>query len=391
MKDKKDKTPDYPIVELKERGRLLLTDEIITQINYLHGRTGKKEWSGMLLYEVVKGNPSKPKDFVLKAKHIFLMDIGTAAYTEYETDEDIVELYDNVEGAMEMKTGQIHTHHDMSTFFSGTDTDELKENLDKHNYYLSLIVNFGATYTAKVAFLSDVVTASTLNYVDDSGKKKVFKTSQSDKTMVIINMGIYYDNDNTFFFDRYDQVVDKIEAAEKKKEEERKKNSKVVVTYPKGQGVLGFKQDGEVVPFEIEDADPKSLTNMQVEHLTRNILAVTPDMSERRSVYTVLHVIADKTTEEELAFYYDLLAKNIEDVIENFFDQAMTYEEMTYILTEVSASINRFSGYSVLEDLVNGVNDIIVDLLSSYKENSNMVEEGEDELDKEIAEVEGNV
>jgi proteasome lid subunit RPN8/RPN11 len=145
----------YPTYEMESKGRLILPVEIINQIMYLHSSIGKTEWSGLLLYDVISGNPSKPSDFVLKAKHIFLMDVGSAAYTEYETDGDIVDLYDNIEGAMEMKMGHVHSHHDMSAFFSGTDTDELMQNADKHNYYLSLIVNFSGNYVAKVAFLSE--------------------------------------------------------------------------------------------------------------------------------------------------------------------------------------------------------------------------------------------
>lgn len=385
------KQVEYPVVELKERGKLFLTDDFIMQINYLHSRTGAKEWSGLLMYEVVKGSIAKPKEFSLRAKHIFLMDIGTSAYTEYKTDEDIVDLYDNIEGSMDMKTGQIHTHHNMSTFFSGTDKSELMDNVDKYNYYLSLIVNFEGNYAAKVAFLSDVKTQSMMSYSDDAGQLKTFKTVEKEKAMVVIDMQIYYDSENTFFFNRYDQVVAKLKQAEAAKKLQRTK-------LPLQTNPLDFGKEA-ILPFEVTDADPTKLTDIQIEHLTRNILSVTTDMSERRSVYTVLNILVDKATPSEMDVYYQLLSTNLETIIEEFFDQALTIKEMTTVITEVAESVNRFGGYiGPVGELVKGVVEVLMDLLTSYTESTDddgAIEEitGSEDINynREIAEVESNI
>jgi hypothetical protein len=376
MSNKKKKQVEYPIMELEEKGKLYLTDDFLMQINYLHARTGKREWSGMLMYEVLKGSIAKPSEFVIRAKHIFLMDIGTSGYTEYNTDEDIVDLYDNIEGSMDMKTGHIHTHHNMDTFFSGTDNGELMENVDKYNYYLSVIVNFEGTYSAKIAFLSDVKTKSKMSYFDDTGKEKIFETIDNKKSMVILNMRIYYDSENKFFFDRYDQVVEKIKKAEEKQK---------LIGYQHGLGFVGkeVKLLSENSSFDIDDADPTKLTDLQLEHLTRNIVSVTTDMSERRSVYTVLNMVVDKTTSDEMEIYYQLLARNVENIIENFFDQGLTNAEMTAVITEINSSLNRYGGYSGdVGNLVLGINEILTDFLNDYKES---VEEDYDiELEDEI-------
>ena len=388
MANKKETQIEYPVVELREKGKLYLTDEILMQINYLHSRTGTKEWSGMLMYEVLKGSIAKPSQFILRAKHIFLMDIGTASYTEYETDEDIVDLYDNVEGSMEMKTGHIHTHHNMSTFFSGTDKSELMDNVDKYNYYLSLIVNFEGNYSAKVAFLSDVKTESKMSYSDDAGQVKTFKTVDSEKALVVINMSIYYDSEKAFFFNRYDQVLDKIKKVEELADQKRT-NKRLLTEYK--PSTYDFTERGKeaVLPFELNDADPLILTDIQIEHLTRNILSVTTDMSERRSVYTVLNIIVDKATPSEMDVYYQLLSTNIETIIEEFFDSALTIKEMQNVITEIVSSVNRFAGYAgAVGDLVKGVNEVLMDLSHGYIETS---DDNEDELEKEIAEVQTNV
>lgn len=58
-----------------------------------------------------------------------------------------------------MLTNLIHSHHNMTCFFSGTDMSELHDNAPNHNYYLSLIVNYkedtGNNWCAKVAYVTE--------------------------------------------------------------------------------------------------------------------------------------------------------------------------------------------------------------------------------------------
>ena len=61
----KEKRAEYPLYEMEEKGKLILPPKIISQIQYLHSHCGKVEWSGLLLYDVIKGNPSKPENFEL--------------------------------------------------------------------------------------------------------------------------------------------------------------------------------------------------------------------------------------------------------------------------------------------------------------------------------------
>ena len=379
--DKKEKKIVYPTLKLDSMGTLILPNDIITQINYLHGRVGNTEWSGMLLYDVVSGNPANPKTFVLKAKHIFLMDIGNGVYTEYEPDGDIIDIYDNVENAMEMKTGHVHTHHTMSTFFSGTDISELNDNVDKHNYYLSLIVNFEGKYSAKVAFLSDTHVSSKFNYTDDGGKLKHFKTNSVEKSMVTIDMEIEYEYQNDFFYNRYDQIVENIKA----------KKAKAVKTY-NGTG-RSYYNNKEISNLPLKkgelDVDPSNMNDREVEMLTRNIISVTPELTEIKAVYVVLNTLVENTTEADLDFYYTYLGKHLEKIISSFFDQELDMDEMLIVLTEVLASINRFSGLPNLVEVVNGINEVIQEFIITYEAES--IANEEDNLADEILELETEI
>jgi hypothetical protein len=393
-KIKEEKQIVYPTSEMDERGKLYIPPNVLAQINYLHGRVGKDEWSAMLLYDVRSGSPADIENFELEAKHVFLMDIGTAAYTEYETDGDIVDIYDNIEEAMEWKTGHIHSHHSMDAYFSGTDMSELNDNVDKHNYYLSLIVNFAQRPTAKVAFLSDVHHKSKMNYVDESGETQLFETNKVEKEMVTIGMDIYYDMKDDFFFNRYDQVIEKAEKAEA----ERKKKQSNKLKYSGQSNALGFDygqgsenfydpnnltQRSEPAPFE---GDPKNMTNMDVEKLSRNVFSVTPDLTEVRSVYQILHVLAG-SKEADLSFYYDYLAVTLPEIISNFFDQNLEVDEMTVVIDEIDKSMLRFSTHPRLEKIIRGISEVLQEFGVTYtgEEDENEQQTIDSQLEAEAA------
>jgi hypothetical protein len=369
---------------MKEKGRLILTPEIINQIMYLHATVGKTEWSGILLYDVISGNPSKPSEFVLEAKNIFLMDIGTGAATEYDFDGDIVDIYDNIEGSMEMKIGHVHSHHDMNTFFSGTDINELMTNVGKHNYYVSLIVNFSGNYSCKVAFLSEVESTTWMHYVNDHGELKKFKQNYSQKHMVVIDMSIIMGYQDEFFYKRISQIQQKIEDAKKIRQ---LKSNKL------GQKSLTFKgsENSNVKYYsEHNTPDPRNLTNGEIEHLTRNILALNTDLNEERSVYTMLHFLAEKTTEDEIDLYCDYLESNIELIISEFFDnKVLTDKEEEIVIEEVCLSINRFGSIKAVKILVEKVIETIEFYLESKKdENFDAINETA-ALDKELKDLVG--
>lgn len=87
---------------------------------------------------------------------ILLMDKGDGSTTAYDFDEDVANFMmdktmENPDWAA-IKIGHIHSHYNMSVFFSGTDMDELKENCANHNFYLSLIVNNYGEMIAKLVY-----------------------------------------------------------------------------------------------------------------------------------------------------------------------------------------------------------------------------------------------
>ena len=195
-------------VEFKSKARLIISKEVLAQVSYLHHKVGNIEWSGLVFYKIVSGDINDPATLVLKAERVYLMDIGSAAYTEFSPDESIVDFYQKYPEALTMKWGMLHTHHDMEAFFSGTDTEELKSNAGAHNFYLSLIVNFrnGGNFCAKIGIIADIEVETKYKFSHGLSFKGLEDSKPTlDKQLLTINCVIEYELD-TFDFDRYDSI-----------------------------------------------------------------------------------------------------------------------------------------------------------------------------------------
>jgi proteasome lid subunit RPN8/RPN11 len=191
------------VISLKAKPKLVITDRIMQSISFLHSYE-KVEWSGLLFYSITKGSIDKPEELELRAEDLYLMDVGSHSYTEYEFGSEMMDVYEVMPQANPIycdekkiplwKMGHIHTHHNMDAFFSGTDMQELKDNAGGYNYYLSLIVNYSREFVAKIAIESEMDSTRTFNYSDKNGKKKSFSHKQSEKALLTIDCEIVHEN-----------------------------------------------------------------------------------------------------------------------------------------------------------------------------------------------------
>lgn len=193
---------------------LEISSQLKSQIDYLHNQIGGKEWSGPLIYTIHGGDLEKPDELVITADEVYLMDIGTSGGTDFEmTPEETVKMYDRYEGLNtgQQRIGLIHSHHNMKTFFSGTDNDELQENAEDYNAYLSLIVGTKAHPVARVAFITEIEKQinSTYKYKNMQGDEFTGAKSEVETEKVVC----MYDcevvvpmNVSQSFIDRYDEV-----------------------------------------------------------------------------------------------------------------------------------------------------------------------------------------
>ena len=127
--------------------KLIITPKLEEKIRFLCARFPNNEYSGVLFYDYT--GRFEDNSLVLTAKDFCLMDYGSATYTEFDKSAEICN-YMIEHDLLECQQGLMHSHDQMSTFFSGTDLGTLQEEGSDMNNFLSLIVNNAGQYTAAI-------------------------------------------------------------------------------------------------------------------------------------------------------------------------------------------------------------------------------------------------
>lgn len=128
--------------------KLIIPAEVERKIRFACQKVWSTEWSGTLFF--THEGSFEDNDLVIRCVDIYIMDIGTQAYTEFDMNPDVIAYMCENPELLDCQMGLIHSHNNMSTFFSGTDTATLKEEGRDRNNFVSLIVNNAGTYTAAI-------------------------------------------------------------------------------------------------------------------------------------------------------------------------------------------------------------------------------------------------
>lgn len=128
--------------------RLIIPAEVERKIRFTCQKVWNTEWSGTLFF--THEGSFENDDLVIRCVDIYIMDIGTQAYTEFDMNPDVISYMCENPELLDCQMGLIHSHNNMSTFFSGTDTATLKEEGRDRNNFVSLIVNNAGSYTAAI-------------------------------------------------------------------------------------------------------------------------------------------------------------------------------------------------------------------------------------------------
>lgn len=128
--------------------KLIIPAEVERKIRFTCQKVWNTEWSGTLFF--THEGSFENNDLVIRCVDIYIMDIGTQAYTEFDMNPDVIAYMTENPELLDCQMGLIHSHNNMSTFFSGTDTATLKEEGRDRNNFVSLIVNNAGSYTAAI-------------------------------------------------------------------------------------------------------------------------------------------------------------------------------------------------------------------------------------------------
>ena len=143
------KTPSpIQIVKKSTYYNMVVTEKVENKIRYICQQLPTVEWSGVLFY-TTQGS-FKDNNLKVICQDIYLMDVGSAAYTEFNISPEVISYMTENPELLDYQSGLIHSHNQMATFFSGTDVATLKEEGTDRNHFVSLIVNNEGTYTAAI-------------------------------------------------------------------------------------------------------------------------------------------------------------------------------------------------------------------------------------------------
>lgn len=297
--------------------RLILTADFLASVTYMHNLYGNNEWSGILLYNRLSGEDIT--NFVFKAEAVYPLALGSAAYVEggQERGElDVMQMYDEVPSSMEMRSGFIHTHHSMDTFFSTTDNDELIQNADKYDFYLSLIVNFSGRYTARVAFLGESEERK-VSFRSVTGKESFF-TLPKDKCIYYTDVDIEFEIPE-FVANRFNSLLED----EKKKKAAYAQN--VHNYYPQHYGRQGelFEWEKPVIQQPWQSAPkihsivvPDNFDKLQIKSFLLKWLSL--DFNYEGN-FAGFREMLKKNAADDQTFYLDMLEENLDEHLLSLF------------------------------------------------------------------------
>lgn len=128
--------------------KIIIPTEVERKIRFVCQKVWDTEWSGTLFF--THEGSFENNDLVIRCVDIYIMDIGTETYTEFDMNPDVIAYMCENPELLDCQVGLIHSHNNMSTFFSKTDTATLEEEGRDRNNFVSLIVNNAGTYTAAI-------------------------------------------------------------------------------------------------------------------------------------------------------------------------------------------------------------------------------------------------
>lgn len=167
-----------PLLKSTESFELYIPKEVEAKIRHICSIIHDVEWSGTLFYKY--SGSLDTGDFKVTCVDLFVMDIGSSAYTEYKESVDVISYRaQNDLLAEDIFEGLIHSHNSMPTFFSATDCSTLSEEGTNSNHFVSLIVNNAGVYTAAVT--RRIVTESTVEATIKTTSTRYYDTYNNER------------------------------------------------------------------------------------------------------------------------------------------------------------------------------------------------------------------
>lgn len=139
--------PKLELIKNHNQFKMVIPPAVEEKIRLACASVPNLEWSGVLFFKY-RGS-FEDQSLLVTCKDILVMDIGSASYTEWEADAEVIS-YMAENDLLDCQLGIVHSHNTMASFFSGTDTATLLQEGTDRNNIVSLIVNNDGKYSAAV-------------------------------------------------------------------------------------------------------------------------------------------------------------------------------------------------------------------------------------------------
>lgn len=273
------------------------------------------------------------------------MDKGTQGATNYSYNNNGEDFYiDYMEKYPERrswKIGHIHSHNSMSVFFSGTDTDELKENAPLHNFYLSLIVNNKIETCCKLCFM-----ATSKNYSikipmfarDEKGELELYtenKYAIQKSLLITYDCNVEMESEETNFEDFFTENVNKV----------LEKSTRSITVYSPR---LNYDREDIFYPNKKKEEKETSLvkkTKEEDEYFLKNILSLRiRNLSpQKESLYKIISEVSKQDEMDKESILSFITDRAIDKIIEYY--NGITEKDIVLISGKINYMIDSLSSY----------------------------------------------
>ena len=255
MEEKKEVKPVLELVHRQDIFKIVIPAEVEKKIRFLCKNIWDVEWSGILFYKVE--GAFEDKSLTIRCVDLFQMDIGTSAYTEFNVSPDMATyMVDHPELLEEgIYQGLIHSHNNMATFFSGTDTATLSAEGNDMAHFVSLIVNNAGKYTAGITRKYKCVQTVSEKYTyptwNDEVREGVETFDIEEEKLEWFNLDIVFEDATDDF------ETEMMERIKEIKESKKKVVTPIYKGYPQygnyGKNIAPTKEVGSTFPMDKEE------------------------------------------------------------------------------------------------------------------------------------------
>jgi proteasome lid subunit RPN8/RPN11 len=362
-------------IEFTQRPNVYITQELLAKIWYLCNQIHDVEWSGVLFYKT-EGDLSDISNLKFTCTDFYLMDKGTGAYTEYESDDSVLMFkMKNKYLPPVYKAGKLHSHNNMKVFHSGTDLEDLYEYSEGEMYYLSLIVNNKGEFDCKIAWWGKrkVENKGHYTYISDNGdvKQITIDNIQEDETCIFTANCNVIPEIPSEFKERTASVIKDSEIKKVKNNTYSSLSSFVTNTdYKTKQTKLKFTDYGSDFDFDkIENSynaftNPNSVVNINkklVDFIKTWIYGSDQNLEPSlQECLSTLEVTLKELNSEQVDEVYDMLIGEFELVADDVF--GAKFDNYNLLAQKVKAELESYYTEfpELITDLIQAV-DLIID------------------------------